>query len=116
LSNTSNGGERMCSGRIKTSYPTSDVHYGTNVLLKYYNWCMPSTTFLIYNNPDLSKVDNSMFYSFGAEIPITDGCMPCGELKCIWVQVWIKISSQANMDVSGWYPDRSWKAHVSIYI
>ena len=77
---------------------------------------MPSTTFLIYNNPDLSKVDNSMFYSFGAEIQITDGCMPCGELKCIWVQVWIKISSQANMDVSGWYPDRSWKAHVLIYI
>jgi len=38
----------------------------------------------IYNNPDLSKVDNSIFGSFGAEIPITGGCMPCGELKCNW--------------------------------
>ena len=99
----------MCSGRVTTSYPTSDFHHGPNVLLNEY-------TSFPYNNPDLSKVDNSMFYSFGAEIPITDGCMPCGELKCIWVQVWIKISSQANMDVSGWYPDRTWKAHVLIYI
>jgi hypothetical protein len=33
FSNTNNGDEHMCSGRVKTSYPTSIVHHGPNVLL-----------------------------------------------------------------------------------